>query len=215
MFRLILLGPPGVGKGTLAETLSEKINAPHISTGSILRKNIDDATPLGLRAKEYMDKGELVTDEIVLKIVEKRLDEKDCRDGFLLDGFPRTIVQAKNLDKYLATGNLKIDKVIDLSADEKILLNRMIGRRVCKSCGKIYNIMGMTSKVEGICDVCGGELYQRDDDTEETVKKRFEVYHSSTKPLIDYYRQKGILLPVDASQSPEITLKGTLSGLGI
>ncbi|GAB1476233.1 adenylate kinase [Bacillota bacterium] len=215
MYRLVLLGPPGAGKGTLAGTLNVRFNAPHISTGSILRGNIIDKTPLGLRAKEYMDRGELVSDEIALEIVENRLDEEDCRNGYLLDGFPRTINQAEGLDSFLEGRGCGLDRVIDLRADENLLMDRMIGRRVCKSCGKIYHLTAMPPKKEGICDVCGGEIYQRGDDTEETVKRRFAVYRAQTEPLIEYYSKKGKLLSIDASQSPEYTLSQVLSGLGI
>lgn len=213
MYRLVLLGPPGAGKGTLAGSLSAKFNTPHISTGSILRRNIKDGTPLGLSAKEYMDRGELVSDEIAVKIVENRLLEKDCEAGFLLDGFPRTVVQAEELDSYLGDRKIALDKVIELVANEELLMDRMIGRRVCKSCGKIYHIVSMPPEVEGVCDVCGGEIYQRDDDTEATVKRRFAVFHSQSEPLIGYYRDKGILLPVDASHTPQFTLEAVLTAL--
>lgn len=199
----------------MAGTLNVRFNAPHISTGSILRGNIIDKTPLGLRAKEYMDRGELVSDEIALEIVENRLDEEDCRNGYLLDGFPRTINQAEGLDSFLEGRGCGLDRVIDLRADENLLMDRMIGRRVCKSCGKIYHLTAMPPKKEGICDVCGGEIYQRGDDTEETVKRRFAVYRAQTEPLIEYYSKKGKLLSIDASQSPEYTLSQVLSGLGI
>lgn len=214
MYKLVLLGPPGAGKGTLAARLSVEFNAPHISTGSILRGNILDKTPLGLRAKEYMDRGELVSDEIALEIVEDRLGQEDCKDGFLLDGFPRTIKQAKDLDLHLEEKGCGLDRVIDLVAEEGLLMERMIGRRVCKSCGKIYHLTSMPPKVEGVCDACGGEIYQRGDDTEETVKRRFDVYRTMTEPLIEYYKAKGILLTVDASHNPEYTLNEVLSGLG-
>lgn len=162
-----------------------------------------------------MDRGELVSDEIALEIVENRLDEEDCRNGYLLDGFPRTINQAEGLDSFLEGRGCGLDRVIDLRADENLLMDRMIGRRVCKSCGKIYHLTAMPPKKEGICDVCGGEIYQRGDDTEETVKRRFAVYRAQTEPLIEYYSKKGKLLSIDASQSPEYTLSQVLSGLGI
>jgi adenylate kinase len=215
LYRLILLGPPGAGKGTLASALSVKFNAPHISTGSIFRRNIKEGTPLGMRAKEFMDRGELVPDEIVIDIVTARLKEEDTAEDFLLDGFPRTVHQAEELDRFLESQGRPIDKVIDLVADEELLMQRMIGRRVCKSCGKIYHVITMPTKREGICDVCGGETYQRADDTEETVRHRFEVYQSQTAPLIEYYHNAGKLLPVDGSGTPEDTLKATLSALGV
>ncbi|HPO04635.1 MAG TPA: adenylate kinase [Bacillota bacterium] len=215
MYRLILLGPPGAGKGTLADNLTDRFNVPHISTGSILRRNIKEGTPLGKKAKEYMDKGALVSDEIAMRIVENRLKEDDCKNGFLLDGFPRTVNQAEQLDRYLDANGISVDKVIDLVADEELLMERMIGRRVCKSCGRIYHITAMPPKTEGVCDFCGGEIYHRSDDTEETVKKRFFVYRSQTAPLIDYYRNEGVLLTVDASFTPEYTLKAVIAGLGL
>ncbi len=215
MFKLILLGPPGAGKGTLATALSERFNAPHISTGSIFRRSIKEGNPLGMRAKEYMDKGELVPDEVVINIVTDRLGETDCAGGFLLDGFPRTVYQAAKLDEYMKSRGCAIDKVIDLVADEELLMRRMIGRRVCKSCGRIYHVVTMPTKHEGICDVCGGETYQRADDTEETVRNRFAVYQSQTAPLIEYYRSEGNLLQIDGSGTPEDTLEAALSALGV
>ena len=168
-----------------------------------------------MRAKEYMDKGELVPDEIVIDIVTARLEEDDAANGFLLDGFPRTVHQAEELDRFLESQGRAIDKVIDLVADEELLMWRMIGRRVCKSCGKIYHVTNMPTKQEGICDVCGGETYQRADDTEETVRHRFAVYQSQTAPLIEYYRNAGKLLPIDGSGTPDDTLRATLSALGV
>lgn len=215
MFRLILMGPPGAGKGTLAGNLIDVIKAPHISTGDIFRYNLAEKTPLGLKAKEFMDKGELVPDDVVLEIVEDRLTADVCEIGYLLDGFPRTIKQAEDLDAYLDRTDCSINKVIELRADENILVDRMTGRRICSNCGKIYHVKYMKPKVEGICDVCGGKIYQRDDDTAETVKHRFNVHAAQTAPLIDYYKDKGILLTVDASQSPEHTLEQVLTGLGI
>ena len=215
MFRLILLGPPGAGKGTLASTLSVKYNAPHISTGSVFRRNIKEGTRLGKRVKKYMDAGELVPDEIVISIVADRLEEDDCANGFLLDGFPRTVYQAEELDKYLESRGLTIDKVIDLVADEELLMSRMIGRRVCKSCGRIYHVITMPPKQEGICDVCGGEIYQRADDTQETVRNRFAVHQLQTAPLIDYYSKAGSLLPIDGSGTPDETVKLVVEALGV
>lgn len=211
---MVLLGPPGAGKGTLASVLTVKFDAPHISTGTILRKNISEGTDLGMRAKECMDKGELVSDELVFEIVKARLEEEDCKNGFLLDGFPRTLSQAESLDAHLKEIKAELDYVIDLKADEELLINRMVGRRTCKVCGKIYHLTTMPPKVEGVCDACGGEIYQRDDDAEETVRKRIDVYKAQTKPLIDYYKKKGNLFTVDASNTPEHTLKEVLSGLG-
>ncbi len=215
MFRLVLLGPPGAGKGTLAGNLTDIIKAPHISTGDIFRYNLAEKTPLGLKAKEYMDKGELVPDDVVLEIVEDRLMKDDCKEGFLLDGFPRTIKQAEDLDVFLDQSAGPLDKVLELVADEELLMDRMTGRRVCRNCGKIYHIKYMKPKVEGVCDVCGGEIYQRDDDKEETVIKRFKVYHTQTAPLIGYYKERGILLTIDAGKTPRHTLDQVLRGLGL
>ena len=215
MFRLILLGPPGAGKGTLAGNLMDVIKAPHISTGDIFRYNLAEKTPLGLKAKEFMDKGELVPDEVVLEIVEDRLTEEDCARGYLLDGFPRTIKQAQDLDAFLDKTNCSVHRVIELEADEETLLDRMTGRRICRNCGKIYHIKHMKPKVEGICDVCGGEIYQRDDDKKETVINRFSVHRAQTAPLIDYYKEKGLILTVDAGHTPQYTLDQVLEGLGI
>lgn len=198
--RLVLLGPPGVGKGTQASSIVKKYDVPHISTGDIFRANIKEGTKLGLEAKSYMDKGLLVPDELVVSIVKDRLTQDDCKDGFLLDGFPRTIDQADALDEALAEMGTKLDKVINLSADKEILLERVVGRRICRTCGATYHIKFNPSKVEGLCDLDQGELYQRDDDTEETVSTRIEVYGKETQPLIDYYNNKNLLVDIDGTQ---------------
>ena len=197
MFNLILLGPPGAGKGTQASQLKEKFNIPHISTGDIFRENIKNGTELGRKAKEYMDKGELVPDELVIGIVTSRLDEDDCKNGFILDGFPRTVHQGEELGKYFEKSGRKAYKVVDISVEKDELIRRLAGRRLCKACGAIYHTTRMPSKVEGICDSCGGELYQRPDDNAETVANRTEVYNSQTKPLTDYYEKKGNIIHVD------------------
>ena len=197
MFNLILLGPPGAGKGTQASQLKEKFNIPHISTGDIFRENIKNGTELGKKAKEYMDKGELVPDELVIGIVTARLDEDDCKNGFILDGFPRTVHQAEELGKYFEKSGRENYKVVDISVEKDELIRRLTGRRLCKSCSAIYHITRMPPKVEGICDLCGGELYQRPDDNEETVANRTEVYNSQTKPLTEYYEKKGNIIHVD------------------
>jgi adenylate kinase len=199
LFRLILLGPPGAGKGTNAVLIAKRYDILHISTGDIFRKNLNADTPLGRKAKEYMEKGELVPDALVTELVTNRLEEEDCSDGYLLDGFPRTVVQAQALDEYLKSKGQAIDKVLELHAPEDILMERMLGRRVCRSCGATYNIKGMAPKKEGVCDICGGEVYQRADDTEGTVNKRFAVYREQTEPLIEYYRKAGNLVRVDSS----------------
>ncbi len=199
--RLILLGPPGAGKGTQASAIVRKYNIPHISTGDIFRENIKMGTELGKKVKEYMDKGLLVPDDIVVSIVKDRILKDDCKDGFLLDGFPRTVNQGEALDKELSQMNLKLDKVINLDVEKEILIERITGRRICKDCGATYHIKFNPPAKKGICDNCGGNLYQRDDDTQETVEKRIEVYQQQTKPLIDYYTEKGLILNVDGSKA--------------
>ena len=185
--RLILLGPPGAGKGTQASAIVKKYSIPHISTGDIFRSNIKMGTELGKGAKKYMDKGLLVPDDLVIAIVKDRLTEDDCKEGFLLDGFPRTVNQGEALDRELSQMSVKLDKVINIDVGKEVLIERAIGRRICKDCGATYHIKFNPSKKEGVCDICGGQLLQRDDDTKETVEKRIEVYLKQTKPLIDYY----------------------------
>ena len=201
--RLILLGPPGVGKGTQASNIVKKYNIPHISTGDIFRANIKEGTELGITAKGYMDKGLLVPDDLVVSIVKDRLSKDDCKHGFLLDGFPRTVEQAETLDKELIEMGIKLDKVVNIDADKDILIERAIGRRICKECGATYHISNNPPKVEGICDLDGGELYQRADDTVETVTTRIQVYLDQTQPLIDYYRKQGLILDVDGTKPIE------------
>lgn len=198
--RLVLLGPPGVGKGTQASAMVEKYNIPHISTGDIFRANIKQGTDLGKKAKEYMDKGHLVPDDVVVSIVKDRLSEEDCKEGFLLDGFPRNISQAEILDEELSEMGIELDKVVNIYADKEILIERVVGRRICKTCGKGYHIKFNPPKKENVCDVDGGELFQREDDTKETVSTRIEVYEEQTQPLIDYYKKKGIILDIDGTQ---------------
>lgn len=211
--RLILLGPPGAGKGTQASAIVKEYGIPHISTGDIFRANIKEGTDLGKKAKEYIDQGLLVPDEVVISIVKDRLAEEDCKDGFLLDGFPRTLDQGEALDLNLKDMGISLDKVINIEVDIKDLVGRAIGRRICKECGATYHIEFNPPKEEGKCDVCSGELYQRDDDTEETVKKRFSVYQEQTKPLIDYYTKKDLILNVDGSKGIEEISKNILGGL--
>lgn len=196
---LILLGPPGAGKGTQAAKIIEKYNIPHISTGDIFRKNISEGTELGLKAKAYMDRGELVPDSLVIEIATDRLTEDDCKDGFLLDGFPRTVEQAVALDAFLRERGKKIDHVLDIDVPKEELIERIIGRRICKSCGASYHVKNLPPKVEGVCDKCSGELIQRADDTEETVVNRIEVYNRQTKPLLNYYDQVGNIAHLDGS----------------
>lgn len=201
--RLVLLGPPGAGKGTQASAIVSKYSIPHISTGDIFRANIKNGTELGKQVEAYMNKGLLVPDELVVSIVKDRLTKEDCKNGFLLDGFPRTVNQAESLDKELKDMNLKLDRVINIEVGKEILIERAIGRRICKTCGATYHVKFNPPKAENICDKCGGELYQRDDDKVETVEKRIEVYHEQTKPLIDYYKDKGLLLNLDGTKSIE------------
>ena len=187
---IILLGAPGAGKGTQATRISEKYGLPHISTGDIFRDNIKRGTEIGLLAKSYTDKGQLVPDEVTCKIVEGRLAEEDCKGGYLLDGFPRNLFQAQELDKFS-----KVDAVINIEIDLSLLMDRLCGRRVCKSCGESYHVNFLNGKTT--CDKCGGELYQRKDDNEETVGNRLKVYTEQTAPLIDYYKAKGVLINID------------------
>lgn len=211
--RLVLLGPPGAGKGTQASAIIKKYNIPHISTGDIFRANIKKGTELGKKAKAYMDKGQLVPDELVVSIVKDRLLEDDCKDGFLLDGFPRTVKQAEALDEELTKMELKLDHVINIDVESDELIKRAVGRRICKNCGATYHIEFNPPKKEEECDVCGGELYQRDDDTEETVANRIEVYLKETKPLVDYYTKKGIIFSVDGKQAIEDVFKDIVKSL--
>ncbi len=197
--KLILLGPPGAGKGTQAESIKEAYNLIHISTGDIFRKNMKENTPLGVKAKEYVDKGQLVPDEITIAMVEDRLSQEDVREGFLLDGFPRSTSQAEALDDIMMELGSKIDKVINIEVDKNILVDRVVGRRICKECGATYHVRSNPPKQAGICDKCGGELYQRADDTEETVAKRISIYEEETLPLVEYYTEKGNLFTVDGT----------------
>ena len=186
---LILLGPPGAGKGTQAVRIVEKYHVPHISTGDIFRANIKQGTELGKKAQEYMNRGELVPDELVVEIATDRLKADDCKDGFLLDGFPRTVFQAEKLDEFLESEGKKLDHVLDIEVNKDELMVRLTGRRVCKTCGASFHVVNIPPKVEGICDNCGADLIQRDDDNEETATNRIEVYNKETKPLVDYYEK--------------------------
>lgn len=199
MLRTVLLGPPGAGKGTQAVRIAEKYEIPHISTGDIFRDNIKRQTELGKKAQEYMNKGELVPDDLVIEIATSRLLDDDCMRGFLLDGFPRTVHQAEKLDEFLAARGGSLDKVINITADDQILIRRLTGRRVCRQCGASYHIVNIPPQKEGICDACGGELIQRDDDMETTVRNRIAVYEEQTMPLLDYYTAKGNIVTVDGT----------------
>jgi len=211
--RLILLGPPGAGKGTQASAIVKRYNIPHISTGDIFRMNIKENTPLGKEVKHYLDAGLLVPDELVVDIVKDRIKKSDCKNGFLLDGYPRTINQAEVLDEELAKMGTKLDAAINIFLDTQLLIERAVGRRLCKNCGATYHIKFHPPKQQGICDECGGELYQRDDDKEETIKKRIEVYINQTKPLIEYYKNREILVNIDGSQSIENTFDQIINAL--
>jgi adenylate kinase len=211
---LILLGPPGAGKGTQAAKIIEKYNIPHISTGDIFRKNIKEGTKLGKKAQEYMDKGELVPDSLVIEIATDRLTEDDCKNGFLLDGFPRTVEQAVALDAFLGQHGKKIDHVLDIDVPKEELMTRLIGRRVCKNCGATYHVTNMPPKTEGICDKCEGELMQRADDTESTVENRIEVYNKQTKPLLDYYDRLGNIAHLNGTIGLEELFAEIVSILG-
>jgi len=191
--RLILLGPPGAGKGTQAKLLAEKFNIQQISTGDILRQAVKNKTKMGLKAKSYMDQGKLVSDNVVIGIIKDRLDNADCSKGFILDGFPRTIQQAESLSQALKQMEIDIDYLIDIEIDFNYLIQRLTGRWTCRECGEGYHKMSNPPKKKGVCDKCDGELYQRDDDKEETIQKRFEVYRKETEPLKDYYQKNGKL----------------------
>lgn len=201
---IILMGLPGAGKGTQAEKIKENYPIPHISTGDMFRAAIKNETKLGKEAKSYIDKGQLVPDSVTIGLVEERLSEEDAKSGFLLDGFPRTVEQAEALDKILAKTNRKIEKVINIDVDPAILLPRLTGRRICKQCGTTYHLIFNPSKKEGICDKCQSELYQRSDDNEETVGNRLEVNIKQTKPLLDFYNNKGVVANINGDQDIDV-----------
>ena len=198
--KIIMLGAPGAGKGTQADMITKKYNVPHISTGDIFRANIKNGTELGKKAKGYMDQGLLVPDSLVVDLVIDRIHQDDCKEGYVLDGFPRTIPQAEALDAALAAENEEIDVAIDVEVPDDNIVNRMSGRRACLKCGATYHIVYNAPKTEGVCDNCGSELVQREDDKPETVLNRLSVYHKETQPLIDYYNQKGKVAEIDGTQ---------------
>lgn len=214
MLRTVLLGPPGAGKGTQATRIVEKYNVPHISTGDIFRENIKNGTELGKKAQEYMNKGELVPDDLVIEIATTRLLADDCKEGFLLDGFPRTVYQAEKLDEFLKAHGLELDVVIDIEVGKDELITRLTGRRVCKACGASYHVVNIPPKTGGICDSCGGELFQRADDTVETVNNRIEVYNEQTMPLVDYYKNAGKLAVVDGALSLDTVFAEIVKAIG-
>ena len=209
--KLILLGAPGAGKGTQAEVLCKRLGIPTISTGNILRAAIKDGTPTGLKAKSYIDAGALVPDEVIIGIVDEQLAQDDCRNGYILDGVPRTIAQAEALEK----AGIGFDAVVSIEISEEEILRRMNGRRVCEACGSSYNVVSIPPRVEGICDNCGGKLIQRKDDTPETVRERLKVYHTETEPLVDFYAARGLLRPVRSDDTKEGTTQAILAALGI
>lgn len=198
--RMILLGPPGAGKGTQAKAITERFGVPQISTGDILRSAVRDGTPMGARAKMFMDSGALVPDDVVVGIVCERLRQDDCRSGFILDGFPRTVAQANALHDTLLEMNYPLQAVISLGVDEDALVERLTGRRSCRSCGLGYHVKFSPAKLDGFCDACGAELIQREDDREETIRHRLSVYREQTSPLIGYYSEQGLLFDVDGME---------------
>lgn len=212
--KIIMLGAPGAGKGTQAKRIAEKYTIPHISTGDIFRANIKNGTELGKKAKEYMDQGLLVPDELTCDLVMDRIQQDDCKNGFVLDGFPRTIPQAEALDEALNKIGQKMDYAIDVDVPDENIVNRMGGRRACLSCGATYHVEFNPTKAEGICDACGAQTVLRDDDKPETVQKRLTVYHDQTQPLIDYYKNQGILKSVDGTQPMEAVFDAIAGILG-
>ncbi len=212
--KVIMLGAPGAGKGTQAKQIADKYSIPHISTGDIFRANIKNGTELGKKAKTFMDQGLLVPDELVVELVADRIQQDDCKNGFVLDGFPRTIPQAEALDAALEKINEKMDYAIDVDVPDENIITRMSGRRACLNCGATYHIVSIPTKVEGVCDRCGNPVVLRDDDKPETVKKRLEVYHEQTQPLIDYYKKKDILKTVNGVQPMEDVFKAIVEILG-
>ncbi len=212
--KIIMLGAPGAGKGTQAKQIADKYSIPHISTGDIFRANIKNGTELGKKAKKYMDQGALVPDELTCDLVMDRIQQDDCKNGFVLDGFPRTIPQAEALDAALGKINEKMDYAIDVDVPDENIVNRMSGRRACLNCGATYHLISIPPKVEGICDRCGSEIVLREDDKPETVQKRLKVYHEQTQPLIDYYKNQGILKSVDGTQPMDEVFKAIVTILG-
>ncbi len=195
--RLILLGAPGSGKGTMAADLVREFAIPHISTGDIFRQNIKDGTPLGRQADQYLQQGALVPDELTIAMVADRLKQADCQRGFLLDGFPRTVAQAEALDELLQKQNLRLDAVVELVVADESILERLSARRVCSACGRTYNLVSLPPREEGVCDACGGQLYQREDDRPETIRQRLANYYAQTQPLSEYYAVRGLLVRIN------------------
>ena len=213
--KIIMLGAPGAGKGTQAKKIADLCKIPHISTGDIFRANIKQGTELGKKAKSYMDAGELVPDELVCDLVVDRIQQDDCTEGFILDGFPRTIPQAEALTEALNAIEQKMEYALNIDVPDENIIHRMAGRRACVGCGATYHLEFAPTKVEGICDVCGEKLILRDDDKPETVTNRLNVYHAQTKPLIDYYDKKGIVYPIDGTQSMDKVFSDIRKILGV
>ncbi|MEM0024203.1 MAG: adenylate kinase [Thermofilaceae archaeon] len=206
--RLVFMGPPGVGKGTYAAAISERFGIPHVSTGDMIREEIKKGTELGRKLREYVERGELVPDELVTEIVRARLSQEDCKHGFILDGYPRTLKQAEDLDKMT-----KIDLVLNFVAPDEVIVDRISGRRICRKCGTIYHVKYMPPKVPGVCDRCGGELYQREDDKPEVVLRRLEVYRQQFAPIINYYKERNLIVDIDASDQAEIVIPRVIEAL--
>ena len=211
---LLIIGAPGTGKGTMSEKIVSEYDVVHISTGDMLREAVSSKSELGLKVTEYMEKGMLVPDEIIHDLIAERLGKDDIKKGFLFDGYPRTLAQAKDLDVILNSLGMKIDSVIDLDLDDEVLKNRITGRRVCKNCKSIYHITNKPSKVDGVCDVCGGTLEQRKDDTLEALSTRLDAYYASTEPVIEFYKEKGLVKTINADQNPEKVFEDIKIGLG-
>lgn len=201
--RAVLVGPPGAGKGTQAQILASELSIPKVSTGDIFRANVSGGTELGRTAKSYMDRGDLVPDEVTNEMVRGRLAEEDAREGFLLDGFPRNVPQAETLDSMLKDMGTALDAVLELKVDEEEVVKRLSGRRSCRECGRVYHVDYDAPRAAGVCDACGGELYQRDDDREEVIRHRLEVYREQTEPLVAYYRDRGVLVAIEATGAVE------------
>jgi adenylate kinase len=212
--RIVLVGPPGAGKGTQAVRLAEMLGIPHISTGDLFRANISKQTELGKLAKSYMDAGDLVPDEVTIAMAKDRMEQPDAANGFLLDGFPRNVSQAEALDRLLSDEGIELDAVLDLEVPEEEVVKRIAGRRVCRNdSSHVFHVTYSPPKQEGVCDICGGELYQRDDDSEETVRKRLEVYHTQTEPIIDYYKAQGLVVTISALGPVDEITKRALEAL--
>ncbi|GHJ34966.1 adenylate kinase [Streptomyces sp. TS71-3] len=213
--RIVLVGPPGAGKGTQAAYLAKNLSIPHISTGDLFRAHISNGTELGTKAKAYMDAGNLVPDEITIAMAKDRMSQPDAEGGFLLDGFPRNVAQAESLDEMLKAESMKLDAVLDLEVPEDEVVKRIAGRRVCRNdASHVFHVSYAPPKREGVCDACGGELYQREDDSEDTVRKRLEVYHTQTEPVIDYYRSQGLVVTISALGKVEEVTERAMAALG-